>query len=495
MHYTKTAFLFSALLTLLMVVSLGTSKTLAISPPLEIVANESSEKVDKSKQPNIVLIYIDDLGWRDVGFNGSKYYETPNIDRISNEGINFTDAYANAPNCAPSRACLMSGQYSPRHGIYTVGNPDRGKPKTRKLISTPNKQILPSSVQTMAETIQSAGYKTAFMGKWHLGEGESTGPSGQGFDLNVGGLKWGHPKGYFSPYKNPYLKDGPKGEYLTDRLNQEAVDFIDQNKSNPFFLCLAHYAVHTPIQAKKEIAQRYKMKEPVDGQKNANYAAMIESVDTGVGMIFKKLTEHGLDENTLVIYYSDNGGYGGATDNSPLRGCKGMLYEGGIRVPLAMRWPKKIKPGQKSSVPVIGTDLYPTLAEIADAKLPEKQILDGASLVALMSGEKKTLDRDAIFWHFPAYLQGKFKGARKGEKVFRTRPGSAIRVGDWKLIEYFEDGGLELYNVAKDLSEENDLANSNEEKRNELHKLLKQWRSDLKAPVPTELNPKYVAGN
>lgn len=446
-------------------------------------------------RPNIVLIYLDDFGWRDTSYNGSQFYETPNMDRISSEGMNFVNAYANAPNCAPSRACLMSGQYSPRHGIYTVGNSDRGKSKNRRLIPTPNKTILPASVQTMPETIQKAGYATCFLGKWHLGEKNGTGPIGQGFDVNFGGLTWGHPKGYFSPYKNPYLKDGPQGEYLTDRLTDEAIGFIQSQatskKAKPFFVCLSHYAVHTPIQAKKEITAKYSGKKTVDGQTNAKYAAMIESVDEGIGKILQSLEDSGVGENTLVVLYSDNGGYGGATDNSPLRGYKGMMYEGGIRVPLAMRWPKIIQPKTVCETPVIGTDLYPTFAAMVGGKVPADQELDGENILPLMQGNNK-LEREAIFWHFPAYLQGKHPGARNNDKFFRTRPASAIRAGDWKLIEYFEDGGLELYNLAKDMGEKKDLSKSNPSKREELHQKLVAWRKSINAPVPTERNPDFV---
>lgn len=456
---------------------------------------DTTHSLPAADQPNIVMIYLDDFGWRDTGFNGSKFYETPNMDRIANGGINFVNAYANAPNCAPSRACLFSGQYSPRHGIYTVGNSDRGKPRTRKLIPEPNQTILSKSVPTLSDTIQQAGYATCFLGKWHLGEKNGTGPIGQGFDVNFGGLSWGHPKGYFSPYKNPYLKDGPQGEYLTDRLTEEAIGFIKQQasaKKKPFMVWLSHYAVHTPIQAKKQITKKYLDKQPVDGQKNAQYAAMIESVDEGIGKIIASLESCGVSENTLVILYSDNGGYGGATDNSPLRGCKGMMYEGGIRVPLAMMWPGTIQPASKCSVPVIGTDLYPTLASIAGAKLPADHQLDGENILPLMKGQTE-LNRQAIFWHFPAYLQGKFKGSRNNDPYFRTRPASAIRKGDWKLIEFFEDGGLELYNLANDIGETKDLAASQPEKKEELHRDLKKWQQSVSAPVPTKPNPAYQA--
>lgn len=455
----------------------------------------ASELPATEQRPNIVLVYLDDFGWADTGFNGSTFYETPYMDQIAKEGINFINAYANAPNCAPSRACLMSGQYAPRHGIYTVGNSDRGKSKNRKLIPTKNSTVLPSSVRTFPEVLKSAGYQTCFLGKWHLGDDQNgTGPVGQGFDVNVGGLVWGHPKGYFSPYKNPYLKDGPKGEYLTDRLTDESIKFIQkarrESPAKPFFVCLSHYAVHTPIQAKKEIVSRYQNKENDSLQTNATYAAMIESVDQGIGKILHKLNELEIRDNTLVILYSDNGGFGGATNNSPLRGSKGMMYEGGIRVPLAMAWPGVIKPGSVCKIPVIGTDLYPTLAGIAGKELDDSQALDGEDILPLMKGSTE-LKRESIFWHFPAYLQGKYPGSRNNDPFFRTRPASAIRKGNWKLIEYFEDEGLELYDLDADLAEQKNLAEARHEKRNELHQELKQWRLKIKAPVPSRLNPAF----
>lgn len=458
---------------------------------LPFFGNESRAAEDR---PNIVMFYIDDFGWRDTGFNGSQFYDTPFMDQIAREGINFTSAYSNAPNCAPSRACLMSGLYTPRHGVYTVGNSDRGKPKTRKLIPTPTETVLPGKYFTLPEMLKTSGYHTAFLGKWHLGDGE-TGPLSQGFDLNFGGLSWGHPKTYFSPYRNPKLKDGPRGEYLTDRLNEEADQLIRVHQASrrserqPFFVCLSHYAVHTPIQAKKELVKKYEDRAVVDQQKNPKYAAMIESVDEGIGMILNTLEELKIDDQTLVILYSDNGGMGGATSNAPLRGAKGMMYEGGIRVPLAMRWPGVIKPGIESDQPVIGTDLFPTFAELSKAKkVPE--MLDGKSLLPLMTQTGKW-DRDAIFWHFPAYLQGKYSGARNNDPFFRTRPASAIRMGNWKLIQYFEDEGIELFNLEKDISETTNLAAINSDKKRELLQRLKSWQKSVNAPIPTQLNPKY----
>lgn len=452
---------------------------------------------------NIVLIYVDDFGWRDTGFNGSRFYETPNMNRIAQEGMNFINAYSNAPNCAPSRACLMSGQYSPRHGIFTVGNSDRGKSNHRKLIPIQNRTELPARNRTMAEVIQDAGYATCFLGKWHLGDRKSTRPTGQGFDENFGGCSWGHPKAYFSPYRNPFLVDGPKGEYLTDRLSEEAIGFIKRNaaKKNrkPFFVMLSHYAVHTPLQAKAGMIRKYQKKKKTDGQNNATYAAMIESVDQGVGQILDLLVDLEIDRKTLVILYSDNGGHGGATSNSPLRGCKGMLYEGGIRVPLAMRWPGTIPPNSLCAVPVIGTDLYPTLAEIARsgsnhlaADSARGKVLDGESLIPLMT-RQGNLKRDAIFWHFPAYLQGKYPRAHNDDPYFRTRPAGAIRKGDWKLIEFFEDGGTELFNMRIDPGETRNLAAEKPEIHQELYRDLKTWQRKTKAPIPKTTNPDYRA--
>ena len=446
---------------------------------------------DETK-PNIVLIYLDDFGWRDTGFNGSKFYETPNMDRIANEGMNFVNAYANAPNCAPSRACLMSGQYSPRHGIYTVGNSDRGKSKNRKLIPVRNQTILPASVPTLPESIQKAGYATCFLGKWHLGEQNGTGPIGQGFDENFGGLTWGHPKGYFSPYRNPYLKDGPKGEYLTDRLTDEAIGFIkkqvDAKKRKPFFVCLSHYAVHTPIQAKESLIRKYSSKAKTPHHSNAKYAGMIESVDDSVGRVLSKLDELDLTKQTVIIFFSDNGGYGGATTNHPLRGAKGMLYEGGIREPLLVRWPGTTKPGSICDEVVIGIDIYPTLLEITGTSKPEEAQLDGLSLVPVLQDATAKLARDAVYWHFPAYLQGK---GDPGGGPFRTTPAGAIRSGDWKLIEWFETGRLELYNLRDDVGESRNLATEFPDKLRALHQQMKQWRKDVAAPIPTQPNPRF----
>jgi len=448
---------------------------------------------DTSRTPNFVFILIDDMGWRDVGFMGSRYYETPNIDRLAAQGMVFTDAYANAPNCAPTRACLLSGQYGPRHGVYTVDTSARGSAAGRKLIPVPNRTTLPAEIITLAEALKPAGYRSASMGKWHLGVDPDSGPVAQGFDVNVAGNLAGNPSSYFSPYRNKNLPDGPKGEYLTDRLTEEALAFIEANRDRPFFLYLPHYAVHGPIQAKQELVAKYRKKAPDGGQRNPEYAAMIESVDQGVGAILAKLDQLGLADNTVVVFFSDNGGVGGYrelgiegaefTSNRPLRGGKGMLYEGGIREPAIVRWPAKVKAGTRCATPVIGLDFYPTFLEMAGAEKKPGQVLDGESLVPLLMGTG-TLKREAIFWHFPAYLQG-------GRRTWRTTPAGAVRSGDWKLIEFFEDGRLELYNLADDIGEATDLAEKIPEKTKELHDRLVAWRKAVNAPMPTEKNPQF----
>lgn len=438
--------------------------------------------------PNIVFFLIDDLGWRDVGFMGSTYYETPAIDRLAREGTVFTSAYANAPNCAPTRASLMTGQYTPRHGIYTVGEPDRGEARDRKLIPIPNRETLPLSALTLAEALRPAGYVMASMGKWHLGDPPTHGPEEQGFDLNVGGFHAGAPRSYFSPYRNPQLPDGPAGEHLTGRLTDEALEFIDANRTRPFFLYLPYYAVHTPIQGKPELVEKYRRKEPSGGQDDPTYAAMIESVDNGIGRILARLEALGLERNTIVVFTSDNGGHGAITSNTPLRGSKGMLYEGGIRVPLAVRWPGVVPAARSTDVPVITSDFFPTLLEAAGVARPAGHPLDGESLVPVLRGADR-LERDAIYWHFPAYLQT-YRGL---PGPWRTTPAGAIRSGDWKLIEYFEDGRVELYDLRNDLGETRNLAGQMPDRASALRQRLVEWRRAVGAPVPDQPNPEYRA--
>ncbi|MFQ6130723.1 MAG: sulfatase-like hydrolase/transferase [Armatimonadota bacterium] len=447
--------------------------------------------VAQNRPPNIVFIFIDDMGWRDLGFMGSRYYETPNVDKLASQGMVFRQAYTNAPNCAPTRACLLSGQYGPRHGVYTVGTSERGQSKFRKLIPTANTTDLRLDIVTIPEALKAAGYVSACIGKWHLGGDAEHSPKAQGFDVSVdrGGLGY---RGHFKRGRTgPADEDEP--EYLTDRLTDESLKFIEDNRDKPFFLYLAHHAVHTPIQAKRELIEKYQAKPGSGGQSNPKYAAMVDSVDQSVGRVMDKLDELNLTDNTVVVFFTDNGGVGGyqrlgiqggeITSNLPLRGGKGMLYEGGIRVPMIVRWPGQVEPGSKCDVPVIGTDYYPTFLEMAGLEKAAGQVLDGESLVPLLK-QTGSLKRDAIFWHFPAYLQG-------GGGTWRTTPAGAIRQGDFKLIEFFEDGTLELYNINQDIGEENNLAEEMPEKVRQLHRRLLDWRKSVKAPVPTEPNPEY----
>ena len=437
-----------------------------------------------AKKPNIVLFYADDLGYTDLGCQGSKYYETPNIDRLAKEGMTFTQAYAGAANCAPSRACLMTGKYTPRHGVYTVGNSDRGKPKHRKLVPVKNTTILDGKFQTMAEALKTAGYQTCVAGKWHL----SKDPTKDGFDTNFGGTTWGHPKSYFSPYKNPFLKDGPKGEHLPERLGREISGWIKEHSEKPFFVYLPFYSVHTPIQAPKELAAKYARKKTDGSHNNPKYAAMIESMDSAVGRILKTLDELELAENTLVVFTSDNGPHGAISRAEPLRGTKGMYYEGGIREPFLVRYPGVVAPGTKNETPVSQIDLFPTFLKLAGkSEVPAR--LDGVDLLPSFRGE--AVAERALFWHFPAYLQSYKADPDSASKFFRTTPCGVIRKGDWKLIQYFEDGALELYNLKEDLSERKNLAQSNPEKAKKMLKELTAWQVATDAPVPTERNPKY----
>lgn len=435
-------------------------------------------RADAARTPNIVFIYIDDLGWKDVGFMGGPI-ATPHIDRIAAEGMRFTAAYACAPNCAPSRACLLTGQYTPRHGIYTVGSSERGKSRLRKLIPTPNTTTLAAGAVTIAEALKPAGYTCASMGKWHMGDDPDHGPTGQGFDVNVAGNHCGHPPaGYYAPYELPTLSDAPKGEYLTNRIADEALAFIEAQRAAPFFLYLTHYAVHTPIQPPPDY----------DGAKDqrAQYEAMVRNLDRNVGRILDTLDRLGLSENTMVVFFSDNGGYVNVTSMEPLRGAKGMIYEGGIRVPLAVRWPGVVAPGTTCATPVIGVDFFPALIEAAGAAAPQNHVLDGESLLPLLE-QSGPLERDALFWHFPAYLQS----SNAAQWPWRATPCGAIRQGDWKLIEFFEDGRLELYNLRGDLGESTNLAGAQPAKTQALHARLKAWRRRLNAPVPDTPNPGY----
>lgn len=438
---------------------------------------------DAARPPNIVFILADDLGYTDLACYGSKYYETPNIDRLASEGVRFTDGYTCGANCQPTRAALLSGQYGPRTGVYTVGNIDRFDWRSRPLRPVDNVTALPVEKITIADTLKKAGYATGMFGKWHLGKGGQHHPSKRGFDEAI------EAAGQHFDFRTDPAVDYPQDQYLADFLTDRAVDFIERHKSQPFFLYLPHFGVHAPHQAKPELIQRFRSKRPVGGHRNPTYAAMIASVDESVGRILDTLDKLSLTENTLVIFSSDNGGVGGyrrvgldkdgITDNAPLKGGKGTFAEGGIRVPYIFRWKGRIEPAQTQEMPIISVDLYPSLAEIAGAKPPADYELDGVSYAGLLMGEAKSIDRDAIYWHFPGYL-----GAGQGK--WRTKPCGAVRAGDWKLIEYFEDDRTELYNLKDDVAEQHDLAGSNPAKVKELHNRLIAWRNHVGAQMPTD---------
>ena len=447
-----------------------------------ILSSRVMEACFGGKRPNIIFIFIDDMGWTGTSFMGSGYYETPNIDKLAREGMVFRSAYTCGPNCAPTRACLLSGQYTPRHGVYTVGSSERGESRFRRLIPTQNTTSLDTRIVTIAEALKPAGYVSACIGKWHLGGAESS-QLAQGFDVSVD--------------SGDFQKD-PKDPKHIFSFTDAAIKFIEENKDRSFFLYMSHHAIHTPVEATDELTVKYQNKPAWHGQNNSKYAAMTEHTDDGVGRLLAKLDELKLTDNTLVIFYSDNGGAGEQTSNYPLRGAKGMLYEGGIRVPMAVRWPGVVKAGTSCDVPVNSVDFYPTFLEIAGVRRPGNQLLDGESIVPLLRGAK-SLKRQAIFWHFPAYLQGNNEGAR--DTYFRTRPAGAIRKGDWKLIQYFEQlefgeepslPELELYNLADDIGEQNNLAKTMPEKRDELLQELVAWRQSINAPIPTRHNTDYT---
>ena len=445
-----------------------------------------SSPLAATEQPNIIYINVDDLGWGELGYTGSKLYESPHIDKLSTQSMIFTAGYAPSANCAPSRAACQTGQWAPRTGVYTVGNSDRGSSKSRKLIPTKNTLHIQKDNLTMGAILKSAGYDTATMGKWHV----SKDPLVNGYDLNIAGNHSGSPTGggYFSPFNYPNLVVKEKGTSLTDLLTDHAIKFIAAKRDKPFFLYLPYFAVHTPLQGKPELVDHFKEKGKKLGIKtDTRLAAMVSTMDTNIGRIMKSLDDNKLTDNTIVIFTSDNGGLYKFNGEHPLRAGKGSYYEGGIREPFLIRWPAKVKPA-RNATPISGIDIFPTLAAAAGAKVPADKILDGVNLMPELTGSGKIKDR-ALFWHFPVYLQGGNKDCQ--DPVFRTRPGSAIRHGDWKLIEYFENGDIELYNLKDDPREQTNLSKTNPEKAQELLVELKAWRKLTNAPVPTKLNPDF----
>ena len=401
---------------------------------------------------NFVFILIDDMGWRDVSYNGSQFYETPNIDRLAAQGMKFTNAYAACPVCSPTRASIMTGKYPARLGL-TNFLPGTHRLAYSKLLAPVSRQQLPLEEVTIAEALKPSGYATAAMGKWHLG-GPDFFPEKQGFDVNVGGSDAGSPKSHFYPQweGRPPITAAP-GAYLADRLTDSAEEFIRKNATKPFLLYLAHYGVHIPLEGKQELIARYQTRiKPGQLQNNATYAAMVQSVDESVGRVMKKLDDLKIADHTAIFFMSDNGGlsaneYKGqyATSNSPLREGKGFLYEGGVREPMLIKWPGVVKEGSACDVPVISTDFYPTMLEMAGIAKDIGNPQDGVSMVPLLkqSGLPK---RDALYWHYPHY-------SNQG-----GRPGAAIRQGDFKLIEYYEDGRTEMFNLRDDIGEARNLA-------------------------------------
>jgi arylsulfatase A-like enzyme len=450
---------------------------LAVQPVLHAAGARRSQA-----KPNIVFIMADDLGYTDLACFGSKYYETPNLDRLAAQGMRLTN-YHQCQNCAPTRAALMSGQYGPRTGVYTVGGIDRFNWQSRPLRPVDNVTNLPLDRDILAKQLKAAGYATGMFGKWHLGEQGPYHPGQRGFDEAIVSA------GVHFDFATSPKTDYPKGQYLADFLTDRAVDFITRHKDEPFFLYLPHFAVHSPHQAKPELIEKFKPKPGVGGHNNPTYAAMIYSVDESVGRVMKTLDDLKLADKTVLIFTSDNGGVGGyvregvkkagdVTDNAPLRSGKGSLYEGGTRDPFIVRWPGVTRPGSTCDVPIIHVDLFPTLLEIGAAPRP-RQVLDGESLVKLFRDPAARLQRDAIFQHFPGYL-----GA--GEGSWRTTPVSLIQTGDWKLMEFLEDGRLELYNLRDDIGESRNLAKEMPDKAKELHARLVAWRTAVKAPMPTK---------
>jgi arylsulfatase A-like enzyme len=399
----------------------------------------------------------------------------------------FTNAYASASNCAPSRACMMSGQWTPRHGIFTIANSDRGKSRDRKLIPIPNNEYIPDDNLLIPEVLKEAGYITCHSGKWHL----SDDPLQQGFDINIGGNHSGNPGSYYPPYRNVPLEAPNDSCYLTNLIMDKTLEFIKSVDDKPFFLNYSPYAVHTPIHPVYPLLKKYENKPEWNGQNNARYATMVENLDTQIGRLIAAIKESGKWENTFILFTSDNRGHYGITKQWPLRSGKGSYYEGGIREPMFVNWPEKVNSGTKSDVPVTNLDFFPTLLEVAGIEKPADKILDGQSILPILTGKGNWPERP-LFWHFPIYLEAYLEeGDQTQDQLFRTRPGSAIRFGDWKLIQYFENNDIELYNLKDDISEKNNLVKSNPEKVNELVELLNLWRKETNAPIPADLNPEF----
>ncbi len=459
---------------------------------------ESTLDAAEAKRPNFVFFLVDDLGWADLSCYGSTFHETPNIDAFAKSGMKFDQAYTACPVCSPTRASILTGRHPVRVDVtdWIPGNSGTGK-----FLQVEDRDNLALEEVTIAEVLKGEGYQTFFAGKWHLGD-KGHWPTDQGFDINIGGHDRGSPPGgYYAPWNNPVLEAKEDGEYLTERLTEESIKFLEnRDEAKPFFLYLCYYNVHTPIQPYKKRVEHFEAKKgniegktPViaehEGQSrarqdNAAYASMVAAVDQSVGDILAKLDELKLDDNTVVCFFSDNGGLCtlgknrvAPTSNLPLRSGKGWLYEGGVRSPMIVRAPGLTQAGSSNESPVVSTDFFPTMLELADLPLQPKLHADGESLVAMLGGgdpaEKRT-----FYWHYPHYHGSTWK------------PGASIRDGDWKLIEFYEYDEVELYNLADDPGEKNDLSKSMPEKTTQLREKLRTWQKEMNAKMP-EPNPKY----
>ena len=476
--------------------------------------SDDEEDAVSASRPNILFILIDDLGWRDVGCFGSEFYETPNIDALADEGMLFTDAYASCPVCSPTRASVMTGKYPARLGLTNYIDWNwYGHPRGGRVIDVPYIRHLPHSEKSLGRALSEEGYRTCHVGKWHLG-GPDYHPDRHGFDTNLGGCEWGMPiNGYFSPWGIPTLEDRSEGKYLTDHLGDLAIKWLQNGTEAPFFLNLWFYSVHTPIQGKEEHVEKFRRKAEQMGladrdpceiigpgpfdpdeqemikhrvlQSYPEYAAMVHSMDENIGRVVNHLKKTGEWENTVVVFTSDNGGLatgrgGGVTSNLPLACGKGWMYEGGTRVSTIVRWPGVTEAGSECADPVTSTDYYPTLLEAAGAPPDPAQHVDGVSLTPLLRGEGP-LNREAIFWHFPHYSN------------CGGRPGCSVRMGDHKLIEFFEDGHLELYNLREDIGEESNLAEDLPGLRDDMRGRLEAWKEQVCARIPRP-NPDWRPG-
>ncbi len=439
-------------------------------------------------KPNVVFLLVDDLGWHDLGVYGADLHETPNIDRFAQTAVRFTQAYAASPVCSPTRASILTGKHPARLHLTIWREAAHHPPLDRKLVPPTTMDHLPLEETTLAEVFKKNGYVTAHVGKWHLGTAEYY-PQTQGFDYNIGGTLWGAPQTFFFPYSGdryfsepryvPHLEDGKPGENLTDRLADEAIKILERHRVDPLYLQLWFHAVHTPIEGKPEIAKRYQAKiTPGMRHRNAQYAAMVETLDQNVGRVLAKLDELGLADNTIVFLTSDNGGFinpfqgEAVTNNSPLRSGKGSAYEGGVRVPLMVRAPGVTKAGGVSDEPVMSTDYYPTILSLAGLSDEEGHRPDGVNISSLLRDPQAKLGREALFFHYPHYYP-------------TTSPVSAVRVGYWKLLHYYEDGHNELYNLDDDLGESKDLAKAETGRVRDMAARLMQWLESVDAQTPS----------